>query len=83
MDVTYELAALKGLKAMPKADAAKMIAAIRQVADHHPQRLGFVTEMREQAGYWRARKGDWRAIYRLTDTAVVVVNVDKRAEIYR
>lgn len=83
MDVTYEFAALKGLQAMPKADAKRIMDAIKEIADHHPQRLSYVTEMKGKAGYWRMRKGMWRAVYRQTETTIVVVVVDKRGEIYR
>lgn len=83
MEVIYEPAALAGLKAMPKADSKRMIDAIQQVADQHPQRMGYVTELQGQAGYWRARKGIWRAIYRQTETTIVVVSVSTRAEAYR
>lgn len=83
MDVIYEPAALVGLKAMPKADAKRMMDAIQQVASQHPQRMGYVTELQEQTGYWRARKGMWRAVYCQTETAIVVVGVNKRGEVYR
>ncbi len=83
MDVIYEAAALIGLKAMPKAEAKRMMDAIQQIADQHPQRMGYVTELQGQTGYWRARKGTWRAVYRQIDTIIVVIDVDKRGEIYR
>ena len=83
MDVIYEPAALKGLKAMPRADARRMMDAIQQVADQHPQRMSYVTELQGQAGYWRARKGMWRAIYRQNETTIVVVSVSTRGEAYR
>lgn len=83
MEVIYETSAVKDLKALPKADAARMMDAIQQVADSHPQRLSFITEMQGMPGYWRARKGMWRAIYRQTDKAIEVVAVNKRGEIYR
>ncbi len=83
MDVIYEPAALKGLKAMPRADAKRMMDAIQQVADQHPQRMSYVTEMQGQADYWRARKGMWRAIYRQTGTTIVVVSISTRGEAYQ
>ena len=83
MEVFYESAALAGLKVMPKADAKRMMDAIQQVADQHPQRMGYVTELQGQAGYWRARKGTWRAIYRQTETTIVVVSISIRVEAYR
>lgn len=83
MEVLYENAALKSLKAMPKADAQRMMDALQQVADQYPQRMSYVTELQGQPGFWRARKGVWRAVYRQTETAIIVIAVDKRGEIYR
>lgn len=83
MELIYEPAALKDLKALPKADAKRMIEALEQVAALYPQRLSFVTEMQGAPGYWRARKGMWRAVYRQTDATIEVVAINKRGEIYR
>lgn len=83
MELIYETAALKDLKALPKVDAKRIMEALQQVADLHPQRLSFITEMQGNPGYWRARKGMWRAVYRQTDVAIEVVAVNKRGEIYR
>lgn len=83
MEVIYEAAALKDLKGLPKDDAKRIMDAIQQVADRHPQRQSFMTEMQGMPGYWRVRKGMWRAIYRQTETTIEVVAVNKRGEIYR
>lgn len=83
MELIYETAALKDLKALPNSDAKRIMEAMQQVADLHPQRLSFITEMQGNPGYWRARKGMWRAVYRQTDAAIEVVAVNKRGEIYR
>ena len=83
MDVTYDPNAKKSLKAMPKADAKRIVDAIDEVANRHPQRMSYVTEIKGEAGYRRVRKGMWRAVYYQTETAIVVVAVDKRGEIYR
>ncbi|WP_156938876.1 hypothetical protein [Asaia astilbis] len=34
--------------------------------------------MQGNPGYWRARKGMWRAVYRQTDVAIEAVAVNKR-----
>ena len=83
MDVIYEPAALRDLKVLPKADRARILDAFDQLGAEHPRRLPFATEMRGQPGMWRLRKGDYRAIYRITDTAVEVVAVGHRRDIYR
>jgi mRNA interferase RelE/StbE len=76
-------AALKQMKAMPKADAKRVGAALRQVADAHPARMSFVTEMVGQPSYWRLRKGDWRAIYYITGDQMTVVTIQIRGEVYK
>lgn len=74
---------LKQMKAMPKADQARMIEALEQVAADLTARMPFVTEMIGEPGVWRLRKGDWRAIFVIEDADVVVTRVGNRREIYR
>lgn len=83
MDVTYQLAVLKALKSMPRADAERLSSALRQVADSHPDRISFVTELVGGQGTWRLRKGDYRALYRIEGNSLVVLEVGHRGEIYR
>jgi mRNA interferase RelE/StbE len=74
---------LKQMKAMPKADQARIIEALEQVAENPTVRMPFVTEMVEQPGVWRLRKGDWRATFVIEGANVVVTRVGNRREIYR
>jgi mRNA interferase RelE/StbE len=83
MELVISDEALDDLKAMPKRDAATMLKALQQVAEMHPQRLGFVTEMVGVPGCWRVRKGDWRALYRTEEHTMIVVWIRKRSEAYR
>lgn len=76
-------AAMKQLKAMPKADASRMIEALEQVAADLDTRFPFVTEMVGQPGTWRLRNGDRRAVYTIEGNDVVVTRVGNRREIYR
>jgi mRNA interferase RelE/StbE len=50
----------------------------------NPKRVGKALE-RELEGYWSARRGPYRIIYRIDDDQliVLVVNVDHRADVYR
>lgn len=82
MDVTYTVAALKGLKAMPKADATRIRVALEQVAETNPRRMPFATELVGRPGAWRLRKGDWRAVYEIIGGELVVVAVGPRGSIY-
>jgi mRNA-degrading endonuclease RelE of RelBE toxin-antitoxin system len=75
--------ALKQMKAMPKADQARIIEALEQVAADLTVRMPFVTEMIGEPGVWRLRKGDWRATFIIAGDDVVVTRVGSRREIYR
>jgi mRNA interferase RelE/StbE len=83
MDLLYTPQATVGLLALPKADAKRIREALEQVAQSHPQRLPFVTEMVGRPGFWRLRKGNWRAIHRIDDGGLTVESVGKRGDIYR
>ena len=83
MPVIITPSALKQMKAMPKADATRMLAALEQVAADLTTRLPFVTEMVGQPGIWRLRKGDWRAVYVIEGVNIVVIKVGNRKEIYQ
>jgi len=74
---------LKQMKAMPKADPARVIEALEQVAADPTVRMPFVTEMIGEPGAWRLRKGDWRAIFVIEGADVVITRVGNRREIYR
>jgi len=76
-------AVLKQMRSMPKTDQARIIQALKLVAADPAGRLPFVTELVGQPGYWRHRKGDWRAIYKIIGDDVVVQNIGNRREIYR
>ena len=83
MALIIPTAVLKQMKAMPKADQARIIDALEQVADNLTVRMNFVTEMAGEPGVWRPRKGDWRATFVIDGADVVVTRVGNRREIYR
>jgi mRNA interferase RelE/StbE len=74
---------LKQMKAMPKADQARIIEALEQVAADPTVRMPFVTEMIGEPDAWRVRKGDWPAIFVIEGADVVVTRVGNRREVYR
>lgn len=76
-------AAMKQLKAMPKAGSSRILAALEQVASDLNTRFSFVTEIVGRLGIWRLRKGDWRAVYTIEGDDVVVTRIGNRREIYR
>ena len=81
MDVTFEPAPRRDLKALPKEDASRIATALEQVAAEHPRRLSFVTEMQGRLGTWRLRKGDYRAVFRVTGRAIEVIAIGHGREI--
>ena len=83
MTLIIPTAVLKQMKAAPKADQARIIDAIEQVANNLAIRMPFVTEMAGEPGVWRLRKGDWRATFVIDGADVVVTRVGNRREIYR
>jgi len=74
---------VKQLAAMPKADRKRLLDALEAVAEKPTHRFSFVTQMVGQAGVWRLRKGDWRAVYRIQDGDVILDRVGHRREVYR
>ena len=82
MELVITPAAQKDFKATPKADANRLQTALQLAADSYPQRLSFVTEIVGNPGLWRARKGNYRALFRITKIAVVVVAAGSRKDIY-
>ena len=82
MDLLVFPAALKQLKALPSADAKRLLEALQAIADAHPQRLSLVTQMLGHHGIWRARKGDYRAVYAMEGDTMTVVAVGHRKDMY-
>ena len=74
---------LKQLAAMPKAGRKRLLDALEVVAAEPAKRFPFVTQMVGQAGIWRLRKGDWRAVYRIHQGDVILDRVGHRREVYR
>ena len=83
MNLIYLPEALVGLRASPRADAERMTDALEQVARSHPQRMPFVTEVVGRNGDWRLRKGNYRALFQVTEAGIVVLEIGPRKEIYR
>lgn len=74
---------LKQLAGLPKVDRKRLLEALESVAAQPTQRFAFVTQMVGQAGVWRLRKGDWRAVFRIREGDVIVDRVGHRREVYR
>lgn len=72
------------LKRLPESVAAAIAEFATGPLLENPFRVGKPL-MREPAGYHVARRGDYRVIYRIDETAVTVrvVRIDHRADVYR
>lgn len=74
---------MKQLAVVPRADRKRLLDALAAVAGEPMKRFPFATQLVGQAGAWRVRKGDWRAVYRILEGDVVLDRVGHRREVYR
>ena len=70
LEIPREVA--RQLAGFPKKDREMVTDALKKVAADLNFRQPFVTEVKGRPGLWRARKGDWRAYYRIVGSDVVV-----------
>ena len=76
--------ALRDLGAIPPRYAAAILEFIYTVLPENPQRVGKPLE-RDLEGSHSARRGDYRVIYEIHETAgdVLITRVNHRASVYR
>lgn len=69
---------------LPESVAAAVWEFVNGPLAENPQRVGKQL-LRDLAGYWSARRGQYRVIYVIDDDEVIVtvVNVDHRRDVYR
>lgn len=81
--LTYTREAEKGLAALPKGDAQRIVAKLEAVAGD-PINAAGVVKLTNREGY-RVRSGNWRAVFILDHgrLVVIVVKVEKRGSVYR
>ncbi len=84
MKLILSPAALKGLRKLPTRDAAAMLAALKEIAADPFGQHAKAKKLTDHPGY-RARHGEWRAVYRLDRQSdeMVVDRVNHRSEVYR
>ena len=83
----YELrlaaSAERALARLPEAAAAAVVEFIAGPLLETPRRVGEALAL-ELQGYWSARRGVYRVIYRVVDDSIVhVVRIDHRVDVYR
>jgi mRNA-degrading endonuclease RelE of RelBE toxin-antitoxin system len=71
------------LAATPKRDRDRLLEALEMVAAAPGKRFSFVTQLVGETDVWQLRKGDWRAVYRIRDSDVILDRVGHRKEVYR
>ena len=78
----FKKSVARDLRAIPKADVARILRPIEQLADE-PRPPG-VEKLSSQERY-RVRQGNYRIVYEIVDDrlVVVVVRVGHRREVYR
>ena len=77
-------AAERTLARLPEGVAAAIVEFMVGPLLEEPRRVGKPLQ-RELEGYWSARRGAYRVVYRVDDEArtVRVVRIDHRADVYR
>lgn len=75
--------AARDLGRLPEKYATAIVEALTHIAEN-PRRLGKPLRL-ELEGFWSARRGPYRIVYRLDDAArlVQVVAIAHRADVYR
>jgi mRNA interferase RelE/StbE len=76
--------AIEGLAAMPKKERSQLRARLNAIAAEPAGRHPGVRALRgAPSGRFRARQGDWRAIFSIEGADVVVERIGNRREVYR
>jgi mRNA-degrading endonuclease RelE of RelBE toxin-antitoxin system len=72
------------LSRLPARVAAAVVEFMVGPLRENPRRVGHPLQ-RELAGLWSARRGAYRVVYEIDDeaTAVVVLRIDHRSDVYR
>lgn len=81
MAVKLSRAALKDLRAIPQADADRLLDALEAVRPGKPQPN--VVPLKGVKGAYRLRKGKWRAIFMWNGGDMLVARIKSRKDAYR
>lgn len=84
MAITYSKQALKYLRKMPKARAADIMSAVRQIDEARSLFQGDLIKM-TNSPYYRLRIGDYRVILEIDDgrLVVLVLKIGARGDVYK
>ena len=84
MKLIFSPGAARALPRLPRKDGMALLAKLQQVAEDPLGKYPWAKRLTDQPGF-RARHGDWRAIYRLDHGSgeMLVEKIAKREEAYR
>ena len=84
MQLLVAASAERSLARLPESVAAAIVEFMVGALADAPRRVGKPLQ-RELAGYWSARRGAYRVIYRIDESGSVVrvVRIEHRADVYR
>jgi mRNA-degrading endonuclease RelE of RelBE toxin-antitoxin system len=84
MELRFSPVAARALRKMPKKDATALFRKLQAVAAEPFGEYPWATRLKHDDTY-RARQGDWRAVYKVFTAAglVIVERIAHRREVYR
>lgn len=74
---------VKQLAGLPRAEASRSLARLKQIAEAPRERHPNVLPLTGEPGTFRLRQGDWRAVFSIEDDDVILDRVAHRREVYR
>ena len=80
-DILFSRSSLKMLRRMPRNDADRIIAKVRQYATE-PESLAANVKALQNSNYVRLQVGDWRVIMDETGNVIEVVKIGARGNVY-
>jgi len=74
---------VKQLAGLPRADAGRLLERLQFIAAAPNRRHPNVTPLSGEAGSYRLRQGQWRAVFSIEDGDVILDRIAHRREVYR
>ncbi len=76
-------AVMKQLAGSPRAEAGRLLERLQRIAAAPGERHPDVVPLKGEAGSYRLRQGQWRAVFSIEDGDVILDRVAHRREVYR
>jgi mRNA interferase RelE/StbE len=81
MRVLLRPVAAKYLERLGEPNKGRIKSAFEDLAKEPPE--GNIRPVVGRKGYFRLRVGDFRALYRIENNAIIVTNIDPRGQVYK